>query len=79
MTGLELIDGASHLWPSAHSLEAVVGVTLTWEFPLYTSVLACKTKRKRRKQIASSRMLLNFSELKILLDKVGTNPESALQ
>lgn len=72
---LVLIDGTSDLGPSAQSLEAVVGVTLTCA--LYTTVFACNTKRKSRKQIASSRMLLNFCELMILPGKVEANPDAS--
>ena len=75
---VELTDGASHLSPSAHNLEAVVGVTLAWELPLYIPVFACNTKRKSRKQIASSKALLNFCELTIFRGKVEPKPDAVL-
>jgi len=73
MAVLELMAGASHLWPS-HSLEAVVGVTFAGALPLYIAVFACKTKRNRRTQMASSSAFLNFCELMIRPGKVETNP-----
>lgn len=75
---LELSDGSCHLCPSAHNLEAVVGVTFAWAVPLYTAVFACKTNRNRRTHMASSSAFLNFCELMILPGKVEADSQGWL-